>query len=237
MKRLLFSLLLTLPIVAQDAIVTDRPGFHDGARVLRGRRIQLESGYEFRSTSSEKLHTMGQAVLRYSINARFEARLGATSFVRGHERHGFDDLKVGAKWQVNENPNGTIPRIGVLAWTSIPTGSREFGADEMQPAVEIVGDWNLSSRVAVTAGCILSSIVDEATRYGTAGGTLSVSMTDRISGYLQGHVGFENDEAAYTGLGLAYVITKRLQWDVNTAFGLNKVAADFAVGTGFGISW
>jgi len=97
-------LALASPLAAEEASGTpepinpDRPDFTNGPSLVIPHHLQLETGYTYTRTGSEKAQSLGEILLRYALDDRWEARLGLNSYdwidsgVPGEKRiSGFED--------------------------------------------------------------------------------------------------------------------------------------------------
>src|SRR3954454_10666802 len=103
-------LAFAVPLAAQDfsglkePINPDRPDFTDGPLLVAPGHLQIEGGYTYARAGSEKGRSLGELLLRYAFDDRWEARLGLNSYdwidsgVPGERRiSGFEDPFVEGK--------------------------------------------------------------------------------------------------------------------------------------------
>ena len=138
------------PLVAQDLsglkepISPDRPNFTNGPDTVAPGHLQVETGYTFTRKGPGKDSSLGELLLRYAVDERWEARLGLGSYhwtdtgVPGERRiSGFQDPFVEVKVRLNdgeaEHRAPGVPAMGLLVQTTIPVGGRNLTSDVWQP--------------------------------------------------------------------------------------------------------
>src|SRR5947209_17780543 len=111
---LLLCVLTAAPLAAQcsgleEPINPDRPDFTNGPSLVAPGHLQLETGYTYARTGSERSISLGEVLLRYARDDRWEARLGLNSYdwidtgVPGERRiSGFEDPFVEVKVRLND---------------------------------------------------------------------------------------------------------------------------------------
>ena len=124
-------LALAAPLAAEDfsgvqePINPDRPDFTDGPLLVVPHHLQLETGYTYARTGSERASSLGEILLRYALDDRWEARLGLNSYdwidsgVPGEKRiSGAEDPFVEVKIRLNDAEGKHrapgVPALGLL---------------------------------------------------------------------------------------------------------------------------
>ncbi|MEQ1821433.1 MAG: transporter [Fimbriimonadaceae bacterium] len=123
---------------ARSPIATDRPGFSDGSNLVGAGVLQFESGFFRTVVGSSVTTSLGDGLLRYGINERFEVRLIGISygFAPGIEQ--WLEPSIGFKARIVQSPRGELTFIGQ---TTVPVGSGALRTNE----------WNPTFKVAATA--------------------------------------------------------------------------------------
>ena len=146
---LLWFALTAAPLAAQEfsglqePINPDRPDFTNGPSLVTPGHLQIETGYTYTRMGEESSQTLGEILLRYAFDDRWEGRLGLNSYQwidpgMGERRiSGFQDPFVEVKIRLNDaeaehRPQG-VPAMGLLLNTTIPVGARALTADVWQP--------------------------------------------------------------------------------------------------------
>jgi hypothetical protein len=136
-----------------EPLVTDRPDFTEASSTGGMGVVQLESGYTYTydndAVGSSKQHSFPEALLRVGVLAdwlelRFDWNYGEVTTTQfGVSRDvatGAEDLGLGVKLGLT-GQEGILPEMALIVQSSVPTGSREFTADEMLPGVSWLYGW------------------------------------------------------------------------------------------------
>ena len=91
-------------------------------------------------------------LLRYGVTRNFELRLDSPVYnqarvsVNGHSatESGYGDVEVGAKWHLFDN-QGARPSFALIPSVILPTGEKNFTADDPVYQLNAMAEWNLAS--------------------------------------------------------------------------------------------
>ena len=209
---------------AQDAIITDRPGFSTGPGTVARGRTQLEAGFERAQGGAV---TAPFALLRYGVGARTEVRASWSGLT--FDDGGADGLggAVEVKRTLGAGARGST---GLLASVAIPSGG---GA--LDPSLGFL--WSTSvGEVGVfgTATVGAPSAGGERRLTGTNSVGASLSLTDALGVFAEHFVSVTEGPGAARHVidaGLTYLVTNDLQLDLTAGVGVGGGAGDF-VGAG-----
>ena len=238
------------PAPSDDPIATDRPDFTETAESVPFGRIQLEGGYTFGRLEDEKSHSLGELLVRIATGRRTEARIGLNSYswVRGPggRMSGFEDMTLGFKAKVldgAESPGFGKPNVAVIGHTTLPTGSRGFRENSLQPEAKLCFAWDLTDRLAMGSNLNYGWPTEGGDRFGQFTGTLAFgySLNDRAGAFLElftfAPASNDGPNATYLDGGFTYLINNDYQLDIRAGIGLNSAKPDYFVGAGFGHRW
>jgi len=249
---------LALPLAAQDfsglnePINPDRPDFTEGTGLMAPGHFQVEGGYTYARTGSAKGSSLGEVLLRYGVDDRWEARLGLNSYdwidtgIRGENRiSGFEDPFVEVKVRLNEADSNrrapSVPAMALLLQTTLPVGSRDLTSDKWQPSAILAFNWDFTDRLSLGANAGDSYAADGNERFNQLFFSLSAgySINDRLSAFLEGY-GFSKESAdgsstQYLDTGLAWLVSNDLSLDVRVGAGLDDPHPNWYAGMGASI--
>lgn len=245
-----FKLDLSAP-PAPLVISTDRPGFSTGTGIVPQWHPQLENGFTFTTDHTEGVRTNNevgpQMLLRVGIVQdllEFRVSWSGYSWVqtRGSESgneyfDGWTDVVFGAKLKAI-NQDGWIPRIAILAQTTIGGGEEPVATQEVEPLVGLLWSYDLGSGWSVVGNANLAfpTTGGEHFTQGQASVALWFPIVDKMSGFVETYALFpnskHNDAAYYIDFGATYLLNDRVQLDASLGVGLNKEANDFYASVG-----
>jgi hypothetical protein len=149
------------PVVAEEPLTTDRPGFSDGVTVLGLGVMQIESGFGWSGYtdggSTGRVFTMGSPLLRVGVGHRTEVRVAGDGFRRHSVRSGvvrdrvggMTDPSIGVKVRVAEETRQR-PALSVISSASMPWGHSRFRSAGVDPTVKLA--WSKKLEWGTTAG-------------------------------------------------------------------------------------
>jgi hypothetical protein len=248
-------LALAAPLAAQDfsglkdPIEPDRPDFTNGPGLTAPRHLQIEGGYTFARTGPEKASSLGELLLRYALDDRWEARLGLNSYdwidtgVPGERRiSGFEDPFVEVKVRLNdaeaEHRSPGVPAMGLLLQTTVPVGARALTGDVWQPAATLAFGWELSADWSLDGNLGYAYAADGDRRFSQTFASLSagVSISDRLGGFLEGYVlsreSADGSATHYADAGLTWLLSNDLALDIRAGAGLDRPRPNWFAGLG-----
>ncbi len=242
-------LLANVSATAGQGLITDRPDFTESGVVVPVGTIQLEAGATIESFSASggggaDHLTIGEALLRWGVMQRLEARLeipnyNRVSFGEGSNSFsidGFGDTSLGVKYQIGPFGDDQSIDFGVIGMVSLPTGSADFTSDEFEPeailaASKAVGP-NLSLGGQVSAG--LPSTGDgRAVEWGLT--IVSATSFRSVGIFVEFRIDVPEEGTAplFVHTGFIVPVGDRLQFDVHGGFGISETAPDTFIGAGF----
>ena len=241
-------------------LITDRPDFTESPVAVAPGLFQLEGGYTFSKDAGEDTHTVGEILLRIGILQRLEARIGLNSFVVSTEDgepagglptssprsvRGLDDVTLGVKVElIRPAPSSPgVPRLGIIAGTSLPTGRSDIGADGLQPGVLLAAAWELTDRLGLGTNFGYAYLEDDAGRFDQLSGSVvfGFALTERLGTFAEYFSTFpvgsgrESDHSA--DAGVTYLLGPSLQLDLRVGLGLDGPRPNYFLGTGASWRW
>jgi hypothetical protein len=234
-----------------EPLVTDRPDFTE-ASVTVGRGVaQIEMGwtysYDNDGTTATKSHSYPETLFRYGMLAEwFELRVAwnnANEESAGVRNSGSEDLYLGIKLALTPQ-EGILPEMALMPQMNVPTGSRFFTADEVQPGLNWLYGWDVTESISTAGSTQFNRTLDDAT--GNAytewaqSWTIGYSLAERVGAYTEWFALFPHgaDEARaqhYFNGGLTFLLTDDVMWDIRAGVGLNDAADDYFCGTGLSL--
>lgn len=240
-------------LAAQSAsaqgLVTDRPDFTESAIVVPSGSVQLEAGVTIADLSRTSAHdetewSFGEALLRWGVGRRLEARFQAPNYHRLSQEErtldGFGDVSLGAKYQFGPLGSDGLTDIAVIGMFSLPTGGDGFGGDEVEPRLILTGSRSLGRTVSI-GGQVFASLIsaddDRAFLWGAtvvgavSAGPIGLFMEFAIDVPEQGTAPI----LAHAGIVLP--VSHHLQLDLHGGFGVSDTSPDlfFGAGLAFGV--
>lgn len=244
----------------EPPLITDRPDFTESPIAVAPGLFQLEGGYTFSRDAGEDTHTLGEILLRIGILPRLEARIGLNSFVvstepgeeggglptsRPRSVRGLEDVTLAVKVElIRPAPSSPgVPRLGIIAGTSLPTGRSDIGADALQPGVLLAAAWELTGRLGLGTNFGYAYLEDEAGRFDELSGSVAFgfSLTERLGTFAEYFGTFpvgsgrESDNSA--DVGVTYLLGPSLQLDMRIGLGLDGPRPNYFLGTGATWRW
>ena len=244
----------------EPPLITDRPDFTESPVAVAPGLFQLEGGYTFSKDAVEDAHTLGELLLRIGILQRLEARIGLNSFVvsteagepagglstsRPRSVRGLDDVTLAAKVELVRPPPSSpgVPRLAVIAGTSLPTGRSDIGADGLQPGVLLAAAWELTGRLGLGTNFGYAYLEDEAGRFDELSGSVAFgfSLTERLGAFAEYFgtfpVGSGRESDNFADTGLTYLLGPSLQLDMRVGLGLDGPRPSYFLGAGASWRW
>jgi hypothetical protein len=232
-----------------DPINPDRPDFTNGPEMVAPGHLQVETGYTFTRGGPETSSSLGELLLRYAFDDRWEARLGINSYewldsgVPGEKRiAGFQDPFVEVKIRLNdaeaEHRAAGVPAMGLLLQTTLPVGNRRLTADAWQPRAALALEWELTKDLSLASNLGCAYLKDSGERFTQcfASASAGLQLDDEVGAFFEGFA-FNRESAGgsateYLDAGLSYLVSKDLQLDVRVGAGLNAPRPNWFTGLG-----
>lgn len=235
-----------------EALVTDRPDFTEAASTVGRGVAQIEFGYTYTydsdNVTSERSHSLPEALLRYGIFAEWLELRVAWNYAEERTRtgpasvtgQGAEDLYLGFKIGLTPQ-EGILPEMSLIPQMTVPTGSGAFNNRQVLPGVNWVYAWEVNDCVSTGGSSQFNRAVDSATNEGyvefAQSWTVAYSLTDTVGAYTEWFALFpssadtERPEHFFNG-GFTYLLSNDIQLDVRAGVGLNDAADDYFVGSG-----
>lgn len=231
-------------------VIADRPGFTDGPTALPARAVQLEAGVSDDRVGGVTYRSLGELLLRAGIGARTELRFFANSVgLRSASgvptTHGLEDSKLGVKLALHTAPDSVhrlLPRLALLAATTLPTGSANRTAHRPQPEAKLAASWTTSGPLSLYSNLGFGAGYDGADWSSRAFGSLALWLAAgaKLSFFgealLARRVSGPAVSANYLDAGLAYLLGSHVQADLRVGHGLGGAVAHERF-FGAGIAW
>ena len=245
---LLAAILLAAPLAAQEPIATDRPDFVESSATVGAGVFQLETSAatDWTKVGSATERTVGTPTLvRFGVSPTLELRLETEGYQRATNSAvsgattGLADVAVGLKWHAAD-AKGVRPSTAILLHADLPSGSRAFRTEGVRPSLRVVGEWELPAGFALG---VMPGVVYDVNAVGDRqwvtlfGATVGKPVSESLRFFVEftGEALPIGDVPAVTefDLGTALLLSKDVQLDLSTSFGLSEAAADHAMAVGF----
>ena len=221
-------------------ISSDRPDYADDVSTAPVGVLQVESGYRYSRVTTEKQHTLGEWMLRTGLSKRCDIRLGLNSYLHDGVS-GWGDGSLDVRFRLLRPGDDEKPgsfSLTLITGTSLPTGSRQFSARRLQPAVMLTSALTLNGRamLAPFVNYSLQSSPEGQFSEFSAGSSFICDLGKTLSWYLEGYstvteAGFGQDKG-FAGSGFLWLVRDNLQLDVHAVTALNGPSPDYSVGAG-----
>ena len=217
-------------------------------------RFQLEGGYTFSRFDEEKVHSVGELLLRVGAVDRLEFRLGLNSFVFRNEPadsvglppsairtvRGIEDLTLGLKVELVRPPPGKpgVPQLAIVAGTTVPTGRAEVGFEGAVPGGILGAGWGITDWLAAGLNVGYAYAEDEEGRFDELSGSVAFGfgLTRRLGAFAEWFGIFplspDRDDSNNADAGFTYLLSPNLQLDARLGVGLDEPRPNFFVGAG-----
>jgi hypothetical protein len=240
-----------------DTINPDRPGVVETSKVVGQGRVQIETSAQWdrlRDDTSHDRTITTPTLLRIGLGESTELRFETDGRTIVHEsipftgEHtvtaGWADTEVGLKWHLADQQGQQIvaPSLGVLLHAALPSGSSELRGHGLRPSLRLVAEWELPQDLAfgVMPGLGIDSD-DNGARYGYGilAANLGKAFSERLHGFVElaapqiARASHGGTQASFD-TGLAWLVNKNCQLDVQLNHGLNHRTPDLSVA--FGLS-
>lgn len=234
--------------VKPGPIITDRPDFTESTETVPAGMVQVEGGYTLAAGGADRVHSIGELLVRVGVGSRSELRFDASSYTiassDGETTRGFEDLGIGAKVKLveeAEHPGSVRPALSLLLGTSLPTGARAYRERTLQPEIKLAAGWGLSERLSLGANLNHAWLSEGGRRFGqqSASASFGYSLSEKVGSYFEGFA-FSPESpsgptAKYVNGGLTYQVHDGLQLDARGGARVGAASQDYFVGVG--LAW
>lgn len=243
---LTFLILTACLCFAQEelpTVVPDRPGMSWGAEVTPHHKLIWDNGFGFEKTS-EGAHTLtlSSTALRYGLFENTELRVG-TDFLLYNDgdapepTFGIAPLFVGTKIKLYEG-EGFLPSVGVLAELRSPhVGSKDLLPSHLAPSAYLLFEHAIGERfwLCYNAGLEWDGETAEPTTFLAM--ALGCYITESLGAFVEtyNYLNREDENQYMTELGLTWLVSRRVQLDIEGDLDLKNPGKYYSVGCG--VSW
>ena len=243
---LTFSILTASLCFAQEelpTVVPDRTGMSWGAEVTPHHKLIWDNGFGFEKTS-EGAHTLtlSSTALRYGLFENTELRVG-TDFLLYNDgdapepTFGIAPLFVGTKIKLYEG-EGFLPSVGVLAELRSPhVGSKDLLPSHLAPSAYLLFEHAIGERfwLCYNAGLEWNGETAEPTTFLAM--ALGCYITESLGAFVEtyNYLNREDENQYMTELGLTWLVSRRVQLDIEGDLDLKNPGKYYSVGCG--VSW
>ncbi len=244
---ILYALLMTAVFCkAQEelpVLSADRPGYTWGAEVLPLHKVSWENSFGFESSpSGAHTLTLNGTIIRYGILENMELRVGTDflAFNDGQAKEptfGIAPLTIGTKLKVYESSNW-LPSIGLLAEFKSPhIGSKELLPSHLAPSMYVLFEHNIMDRFWLCYNAGLEWDGETASPQTFLSLVLGYNITDNIGAFVEtyNYIHPEDGNQYMTEFGLMWMVSRRLQLDIECDLDFQNFGKYYAIGGG--VAW
>ncbi len=224
----------------QESVSTDRPGLGFNPGTVGAGHLQVELGIPNLDYSGKAYDPASSlaAAARYGLMDRIEARLSTTYVTRTPAAPGVDGptgvagLRAGFKVGVLTGPDLALALIPEVV---LPIGDEDLAGDRASYSLNAAAGIPLGpAGLTLVAGAQADPAGEEDyEKTGLLVAVLGSGLTETLSGYVEvGALPGPGDDAAYAGLGAAWLLSNLVQLDAWVDFGLTDAASDAVFGAG-----
>lgn len=227
----------------QPILSADRPGFSWGAEVLHLHKISWENGFCFESTpDGEHNFTLNSTKLRYGIfeNMEVRAECDFMMFNDGQAMRptiGIGPLTIGTKLKVYEG-SGAIPSIGLLAELKSPhIGSKDLLPSHLAPSMYLLFEHEIDDWCWIYYNAGLEWDGESATPQTFLSLCLGFNITNSLGAFVEtnNYVHPVEENQYLTEFGLIWMVSRRLQLDIECDLDFQNFGKYYALGGG--VAW
>jgi len=246
-----FIILITCTLSARPSdegpISADRPGVGTPPSLVPKNHFQLEIGFNYDRSDPDgtvtKSYSWSQSLFRFGLLSFAEIRL-ATYFAKAEVetpegtavQNGLGPINLGAKIALFQE-KGIIPQASLMANFTIPkTGLADYRVRSVAPSVFVLFQNSLSAKLALgyNIGLIWNGDSPRAATFYAL--NVGLTLSRKLSCYAENYGYFSPAGNAYfIDVGMAYLLTPRMQFDVSGGISTKGGKRDEQIGAGF--SW
>jgi hypothetical protein len=233
------------PTRTDEPILTTRPSFTDSWLTIPRGSFQAENGATYTDNANRtKSWVLPETLLKVGLTDNIELRFATPNYINlrrddddilVNEISHFGDMGVGLS--LHRRLPGQID-LAVIPFLNLPTGANKASSNSVDPQLRVVLARYLTSK------WVIASQFDA--RWNTGRNRVAdvilnptfityYSFTEKISGFAEygGFIPTSGRTGQFIQGGLLYLPTRRQQFDVRVATGLNRQSSDFLVGFGY----
>ncbi len=211
--------------------------------------VQLEAGAtleRFSSSGSAEVNraTFGEALIRWGVLKRLEVRLESPNYNRissdSATTVGFDDIRIGAKYQIGPFGEARDFEVGVIGKFSIPTGDKDVGDNPIVPEVILSASKPLGREISLGGQLSAALMAGDEGRSLDWGATLVGAVNVGPLGLfveLFVEIPEEGTAPMMAHAGIVLPVGLKLQFDIHGGLGLSDTAPNDFVGGGFAVAF
>jgi len=247
-RNLLFAFLLISSLCyAQEELPTisaDRPGYTWGAEVMQLHKLSWENGFGFESSPFDgQTLTVNSTIVRYGIFENVELRVGTDfmlfkEFGEGQFSSVYTNpLAIGTKLKIFEG-TGILPSIGLLAELKSPhIGSKELLPSHIAPSLYALFEHTITDWFWVCYNAGLEWDGESAAPKTFLALGLGFNITESLGAFIEtyNYLHEEEDNMHLTEFGLTWLVTRRLQLDLECDLDFRNFGKHYAIGCG--VAW
>lgn len=238
------SAFYSLPLLATETVVPDRPGLSTGTFTVNPGQYIAEMGVQsnFRRDGNQpNALAIPQLTIRGGVTDKLEWDIISNGAVLSDADGepavwSFSDISVGGKYSFVEASNWNL---SALALVSLPVGSKEATSDNVDPLVGLLWDASLSDSVSAFANVLMSSFEAEEGRIHDVQVALGLSFShsQKVGSFVElfATKPYGNEPStALVDAGITYLLKDTVQLDISAGVALNNDTDNFI---GAGVAW
>ncbi|MBN2290198.1 MAG: transporter, partial [Candidatus Glassbacteria bacterium] len=219
-----------------------------GAGIVPTGTLQLEGGYRYSRVGPDKMHTLGEALLRVAPAEKLELRIGVNSYLvsrsPGGDDSGFGDGSLALKYKLLQRGEGMgAVDLSTILGTTLPTGSEIYRENKLQPWTQLILEWNINGDVVLSYNFYYGLASSSGDQYNTFGSGIAFSfpLADRLGCFLEYYgIAVEKgygENTSYLDGGITWLLSNNLQVDIHSGAGLGETDPNYFVGVGLSFNW
>lgn len=243
-RTFLFILLSFSLVLSSNTILYARPLSTDDAWTVEKGELQVEVGFDGARQDNHDREYSPSVTLSYGLLERMDLGIGSGYLFfhpeEGKKENSFTDTELNVKYRLSDEKDW-IPAFAISGRVKIPTASESkgLGSGKADFGINAIVTKNLSKRWVLHLNLGYTFIgehhVNDELNYSLA---CQFVLSDKwaLVGEIVGVNNFNGHKRddPFSGLiGIYYLITDNIVWDIGVEIGMNKAAPDFRLTTGF----
>jgi hypothetical protein len=253
-RLLTIALMLSMAMLAQEDLITDRPDQTESANTVPRGSIQIETGFVYETNKDDNLDLTNvvnnTTLFRFGLLDNFELRLGLENYSSelkiksldlNTEQHGFSPLYTGFKIAIaNEDDQGFD--LALIGGLNLPLALRKETKEFVYTGADFRFALAHSINEQIGLGYNLGASWDGSSSFPVYfySAVLGISLIEEAGFFAEvyGEIA-DNDKqsesnTAMADAGFTYLLMPNLQLDLSGGVGLNEEALDSFIS--FGVS-